>query len=68
MPEHDLPEVRRLITGAWLCADCLISGTGLTRAELYETLNALASTLEGLRPDVRRCDRCPAEKVAHRIG
>jgi ribosomal protein L37AE/L43A len=69
MSDHDAAEVRRLITGAWLCTECLMSRTGLARLELHETLNALsAALLESFRTEVRRCDGCLAEKVVHRIG
>jgi hypothetical protein len=68
MSERDIPEVRALITGAWLCADCVTARTGLSRVAVYETMNALAAPPESFRTDVRRCDRCLRDKVVHRIG
>ena len=69
MSDQDAPQVRRLITGAWLCNDCLMSRTGLDRRELHETLNSLAVLLpDRFRTDTRRCDACLREKMVHRIG
>ena len=68
MSEQDAPQVRRLITAAWLCTDCLMSRTGLTRPELQETVNAIAAAVETFRTDRRRCDACLGEKIVHRIG
>jgi ribosomal protein L37AE/L43A len=68
MSESDVPVIRALITGAWLCAACLAERTGLARTEAYETLNTLARRSPEFRTAVRRCDRCLSEKVVHRIG
>ena len=62
----DASVIASVLSGASVCAECIARKTGLTVAQVDETLRQIAATFAMAK--VSRCDACLEETLVHRLG